>query len=87
MSVYHQEKAVIDRFEENQVVLETANGLIQIPREQVDFSASEGDVLIRQLDHTWKVDRYATAQRHRRITGKYLKVKRRFRSKYPEKLK
>jgi hypothetical protein len=41
---------IIDRFVENFAVVETANGMVNIPRADIPQTAREGDTLIFQID-------------------------------------
>jgi len=54
---------IIDRFEGNFAVIETTNGLINIPRTDIPSNAKEGDVLVLSLDMN------ETDARKKRIDG------------------
>ena len=54
---------IIDRFEGDFVVVETANGFVNIPRTDVPTAAKEGDVLVLSLDKN------ETEVRKKRIDG------------------
>ena len=53
---------IIDRFENNKVVLETDGGMIEIERSQLPENAREGDVIIEN-NGAWSVDVPATEKR------------------------
>ena len=54
---------IIDRFEGDYAVVETAKGLVSIPRTDIPEGAHEGDALVL------RVDKEGTAQRKARIDG------------------
>ena len=54
---------IIDRFEGDFAVVETSNGIVNIPRTDMPPTAREGDVLVLDLDKT------GTEARKERING------------------
>jgi len=54
---------IIDRFEGDFAVVETSNGIVNIPRTDMPPAAREGDVLVLDLDKT------GTEARKERING------------------
>ena len=54
---------IIDRFEGDFAVVETSNGIVNIPRTDMPPAAQEGDVLVLDLDKT------GTEARKERING------------------
>ena len=54
---------IIDRFEGDFAVVETANGFVNIPRADIPAAAKEGDVLVLNLDKN------ETEARKKRIDG------------------
>lgn len=48
---------IIDRFEGDVAVVESSNGMMNIPKSDIPNGAKEGDVLIFQIDKTETVSR------------------------------
>lgn len=59
---------IVDRIEENIVVLENSNGdIINIDLRYIDEIPSEGDVLVK-VDNVYKIDKVATLKRKNHIS-------------------
>jgi non-homologous end joining protein Ku len=59
---------IVDRIEENIVVLENSNGdIINIDLRYIDEIPSEGDVLVK-VDNVYKIDKEATLKRKSHIS-------------------
>lgn len=68
---------ILDRLEETLAVLETDDGMVNVPRELLPADVREGDVLRQTADGTYITDAAATQARRekllartRRMTGK-----------------
>mgnify|MGYP003204853665 CR=1 FL=1 len=61
---------ILDRLEETLAVLETDDGMVNVPRELLPADVREGDVLRQAADGTYTTDTAATLARTRRMTGK-----------------
>ena len=68
---------ILDRLEETLAVLETDDGMVNVPRELLPADVREGDVLRQVADGTYTTDAAATHARRekllartRRMTGK-----------------
>lgn len=68
---------IIDRFEETIAVIETDDGMTEIPRSQILGDAREGDILRQNPDGSYQTNTAATqarreklAARTRRLMGK-----------------
>ena len=68
---------ILDRLEETLAVLETDDGMVNVPRELLPADVREGDVLRQAADGTYTTDTAATQARReklrartRRMTGK-----------------
>ena len=54
---------IIDRFEETIAVIETDDGMTEIPRSQILGDAREGDILRQNPDGSYQTDTAATQAR------------------------
>ncbi len=68
-------RVVIDRFEGEYAVLETAEGMTDIHRGHLPGAAREGDVLIYSCGG-WSIDRAATEKRRRANSERLKKLMR-----------
>lgn len=57
------EKCVVDRIEEEYIVVENDNGMVSIPKEEIDFEVKEGDVLITDENGKYILDKEETIAR------------------------
>ena len=60
------QSGIIDRFEDDLVVVEVKDGSINVPRHLIPADAREGDVLVKGR-WRWRVDRAATDKIHREV--------------------
>ena len=67
---------IIDRFEENNAVLENATTQEIIRLENFPKNAKVGDVLL-QHDNAWVIDKNETANRRERIFAQFERLKKR----------
>lgn len=68
---------ILDRFEGDQAVLETDDGVRSVPRDCVLADAAEGDVLMLQADGHYVPDAEATADRRQRLQARFQRLIRR----------
>ena len=60
---------ILERFEGDIAVLETENGILNIPGHQLPKDAREGDILVRS-ENGWMTDKAATAARRAAMKNK-----------------
>lgn len=57
------EKWIIDRIEEDYIILENNENIKNIKKREIKFSIKEGDVLIKNKDGKYILDKDATVER------------------------
>ena len=60
---------ILDRLEETLAVLETDDGMVNVPRELLPADVREGDVLRQAADGTYTTDTAATQARRGKTPG------------------
>ena len=61
---------IIDRFEETIAVIETDDGMTEIPRSQILGDAREGDILRQNPDGSYQTDTAATQARRDKLAAR-----------------
>ena len=61
---------IIDRFEETIAVIETDDGMTEIPRSQILGDAREGDILRQNPDGSYQTDTAATQARREKLAAR-----------------
>lgn len=62
----NKEEFIVDRIEDNNIIIESSDGIITISRFSIAELPKEGDVLVK-LGETYKIDSNATARRKEKI--------------------
>lgn len=61
------EKWIIDRIEEDYIILENNGNITNIKKREIKFSIKEGDVLVKNKEGKYIFDKEATVERKKHI--------------------
>ena len=57
------EKWIVDRIEENKIIVEKDRTVTSIKREKIKFNVKEGDILIKNRDGKFILDKFENCKR------------------------
>lgn len=61
------EKWIIDRIEEDYIILENNGNITNIKKREIKFSIKEGDILVKNKEGKYILDKEATVERKKHI--------------------